>query len=214
MSAITAYAIADRVPRTAGLEAIECADGIVLCARSGEPPELSIEAVREHDRIVRAIAKEVDAILPMRFGVRGERSALRDRIVGRALVVREGLAAVRDAMQVTLRIVHGPEHEEGAGDESGLGPGARYLLEKARARSPKIPGWSAIARAANVIARAERIERGEPRTERWRVYHLVARPELARWLEAIEQARAAAPEWAITIGAPSPPYAFVPEEIA
>jgi len=206
-----AYAIADRATPVDGIEAIEVAEGIVLFARAIErAPEPTLDAIREHDRRVRAIAAGTQAILPMRFGTRGDRSALTRSIEGRALAVREGLAAVRGAEQVTIRIAGGPPEEcaEAAG-----GPGTRFLLERARRRSPRLPGWEVLAAELLALARAERIERGDPRTERVRVYHLIPREHLARWIEAAGRARDTAPDWSLTIGAPAPPWAFVPEEI-
>lgn len=214
-----AYAIADRAcaPDLAGgaiaeIEAIEIAEGMVVYAREIErAPEPTLDAIREHDRVVRAIAARTGAILPMRFGTRGARDALLRSVEGRALAIREGLAAVRGAEQVTIRIAGGPA-EEPIGAAGG--PGTRFLLERVRQRSPRLPGWETVAAELIAIARAEKIERGDPRTERVRVYHLIAREDLPRWIDAAERAREASADWALTIGAPAPPWAFVPEEIA
>ena len=218
-----AYALADRAAsveltgelpgqRREAIEAVEIAEGVVLFARElGRAPEPTLDAIREHDRVVRAIAAQTGSILPMRFGTRGERAALVRSIEARTLAVREGLAAVQGADQVTIRIAGGPPEES---VEPGGGPGTRFLLERARQRSPRLPGWEAVAAELIALARAERIERGDPRTERVRVYHLIAREDLDRWIEAAGRARDAAADWSLTIGAPAPPWAFVPEEIA
>lgn len=221
MSSFWAYAITDRAPggaqvgiAGAPIEHVAIAEGMVLIGSTlARLPEPSIDVIREHDRVVRAIADDAVAILPMRFATRGDRREIARSIEARALAVRAGLAAVRGACQVTMRIIGGPPEAADEFDPSA-GPGTRFLRERARALSPRLPGWELLASEPRALARAERVERGDPRTERVRIYHLIAREDLARWSAAATRMRDAVPEWAITIGAPAPPWAFVPEEIA
>jgi hypothetical protein len=214
----SAYAILDRVPDALPpeLHAVEVEAGVVLVV--GPAPQRAdptIEALRAHDSVVRAVAGANDPILPMRFGARAETEAeLVSSLRPRVAILRDGLVRVRDARQVTLRVRGGPEEPPDPPPSGrGTGPGRRYLERRARALSPRIPGWEELGRDLRAHAREEKIERGDPRVERWRIYHLVTRSELSAHRAEAERLRERGHGWKIVIGEPAPPWAFVPEEM-
>lgn len=193
---------------------VEGASAALIAAQLDRAPETTLDALRAHDDAVRALEPEVAAIAPVRFGCSaGTREALLTPLRARADAVRATLDRVRDARQITIRARGGPlpsiEPEAGDPRAAALGPGARFLRRRARAASPEIPGWAELASALRALTRAERIAPGDPHAaERWRAYHLVPRDALERYLAEAERVRAAAPDWDLVLGAPSPPYAF------
>ncbi len=223
MTTFWAYAIVDRAPPSAlapegAFEGapLESATGdgfAVVGATLSAPPAPEIDALRAHDRVVRAIAADVGAILPLRFGTLTPTGAELARSIGaRAEFVREGLERVRGAQQITLRL-RGGVSEPDDPEVEGEGPGTRWLKKRARERHPKIAGWEESARELRAIAREERVQRGDVRFERWRVYHLIASTDLRRYGEAAARTRASAADFGIVIGESAPPWAFVPEEL-
>ena len=64
------FAIVETPPRSPvrGVELVRAAGGWVVAGR-GDAPAPTLEAAVEHDRIVRAVARSCDAVLPLRFGM-------------------------------------------------------------------------------------------------------------------------------------------------
>jgi hypothetical protein len=234
MSSSWAYAIVDREPavelRGAFGEPIRtlCEQGwAILVGSIDATPVASIESLRAHDAAMRSIAAVSSSVLPIRFGTRAASDdALRASLAPRADAIRAGLEHVRDAVQVTMRVI-GPPHPEDddrsdptepdADAGARGGPGARYLRRRARLAAPPIPGWTEVGARLREHVRAERTQRGDPRvSERYRAYHLVARTALDAYRLEADGARARALELglgALVFGEAAPPWAFVPEEL-
>jgi gas vesicle protein GvpL/GvpF len=180
-------------------------------------PAVSPAALRAHDAVVRRLAAEVEAILPVRFGtlLEGE-GALAEAIVGRAPRLREALALVAGREQMTLRLFG--EAARSADEEpapSDLGPGTRYLEARRRQsrRDADVPELAPLRPRLASLVRAERAQRHEAPPLLATVYHLIDRGRAATYLAAVAAgASALAPARAVATG-PWPPYAFAPEHL-
>jgi hypothetical protein len=181
------------------------------------PPAVSPTTLRAHDAVVRRLAAEVDAILPVRFGtlLDGER-ALADAIAGRAPRLREALALVAGREQMTLRVFGEPAPAADAeAPTSELGPGARYLEARRRQarRDADVPELAPLRPSLAPLVRAEHAQRHDLPPLLASVYHLIDRGRAAAYLEAVAAgATALAPTRASATG-PWPPYAFAPEHL-
>ena len=197
-------------------------------------PRPSEATVRAYDRTVRSLARRVPALLPARFGtcVRGE-DELRAILGDREPALRRALAAVRDRVQMTVRMVSRDSgsgirgSELGIGDSgfgtrrSGLGlpdresripnpesriPGTSYLKARAAAaaRERAVPAFEPLRPAVQRWVRAERVEkRGDVAT----LYHLVPRRVADRYRGALEEAARDA-KVRLLVSGPWPAYAF------
>jgi Gas vesicle synthesis protein GvpL/GvpF len=182
------------------------------------PPPVSPATLLAHDAVVRRLAAEVEAILPVRFGtlLEGER-ALAEAIGERAPRLREALALVAGREQMTLRVfgepAPAPDTEPAPG---GLGPGARYLEARRRQtnRDADVPELGPLRPLLASLVRAEHAQRHEAPPLLASVYHLIDRGRAAAYLDAVAAgATALAPTRAAATG-PWPPYAFAPEHLA
>lgn len=184
-------------------------------------PEVSPEAVKGHDLAARALAAEVRAFLPARFGsVVADERALADALHPRIAELREALELVAGREQMTLRIlaedggVHAlpVEPPEGA----GAGPGTRYLLarkaeQKALHTAPELePVRPALSRHVH----AERIERHKKGAILVSVFHLVTRGEAPAYKAALSDAGPLLQGLKVAVSGPWPAYAFAPEALA
>ncbi|MCW5817256.1 MAG: GvpL/GvpF family gas vesicle protein [Labilithrix sp.] len=231
MSALYLYAIVGeepaRLPR--GTEVVRAGRAWVVVARRAAPA-VTLENAVAHDRVVQQLARACDAVLPLRFGgTIASEAALRKKLAPLAGPIREALARVRGAVQMTMRVSgqeaahvddrpeEGPQKRVrsapsasregrvgGGAPDDDQGPGARYLARKVAAE--RVPEIAPITQATRERVRAARIER--KRTERSfaTVYHLVDKGELRAWRRIV---RATSIEGVtVTVSGPWPPYAF------
>ena len=183
------------------------------------PPDVNPATLRAHDAVVRRLAAEVDAILPVRFGtlLEGDR-ALADAIGERAPRLREALALVAGREQMTLRVFGEPAPAADIDAEPApaeLGPGTRYLEARRRQtrRDADVPELAPLRPLLAPLVRAEQAQRHEVPPLLASVYHLIDRGGAAAYLDAVAAgAPALAPTRASATG-PWPPYAFAPETL-
>lgn len=223
MSVWWALAVVDRAavlpdagPDGARLAAAPLGHGLpsLVAAELPRLPSIDLDALRWHDAAVRALAAPGVALLPARFGAHApDLMELAERLRGRERVLEDALDRVGDALQVTLRAGSAPALElaPDLDADAARGPGARFLLRRARERALRPPGWDALSAPLRPHLRAERFERGEARVESWRGYHLVERATLAAYRAASARVCEAEPGWNLSFGEPSPPYAFAAE---
>jgi hypothetical protein len=192
-------------------------DGVLAAVGDmAAPPEVSPAALRAHDAVVRRLAAEVEAILPVRFGtlLEGDR-ALTEAIVGRGPRLREALALVAGREQMTLRLFGEPVRADDEPAPSDLGPGTRYLEARRRQarRDADVPELAPLRPPLATLVRAERAQRHDAPPLLASVYHLIDRGRAAAYLDAVAAgAPALAPARAVVTG-PWPPYAFAPEHL-
>jgi hypothetical protein len=213
------YAILDCAPSaisTAGIcgESLQAKPYGRLYAVTGEIPEApqTDEAnLRGHERVIRELAAQTDAILPARFG-----SILRDdaMLAAREAEFLAALDLVRGREQMTLRIYS----QQSAAvpeivDESlrpSLGPGTNYLTAKKRAldQDPATLLLQEIHSALGELVKAERVRRQDTLTS---VYHLIERGAGTAYISALE--RVAVQQARFAVSGPWPPYGFGPQEV-
>lgn len=191
-------------------------------------PAVSEEALRLHDAAVRALAALAPAVLPARFG-QGAASdeALLARVASRAPELSRALEEVRGCEQMTLRAFGVAERTDEADEEArpdeALGPGARYLAARRRARahaaskSTEVPELEPLLAALAPLVRATRVERpraGAPRAATpallASVYHLVRRGDAASYAALVAAHAPAVAPRRVALSGPWPAYAFAP----
>jgi len=187
---------------------VRCGAVVAAVRPAARIPAVTRAALREHDRVVRALAQRSEAALPVRFGTVAEDAAelVRQlRPVERELAA--ALARVRGREQMTLRVLGRPARVKARG-----GPGARYL--KRRAAAMHAPELKPYRPALKRWVRAERVQRHDQGELVCSVYHLIDRGEAPRYLAALEgagrQTRGVRGVRIIASG-PHPAYAFGPE---
>ena len=162
-----------------GVEVVRVAGAWAAVARKAVP-ELTYRTAIAHDRSVRAIAKVCDAVLPLRFGMGAESErALAKKLAPFRASIREGLAHVHGAVQMTMR-VGGREMKETARIAKatrGSGPGARFLGRKIAVH--RVPEIDVLTDALRPYVRDTRIERLAVGESFASVYFLVPRDQLA-----------------------------------
>jgi hypothetical protein len=188
-----------------------------------EPPSVTPEALRAHDRVVRAVADRVEAIAPCRFGTAcADEGALVERLEEGIPGVRAALEKVRGCSQMTLRVfapgggvdeLRTP-HDEGDDADGALGPGARYLTRRMRdaQRARELPVLGPLRTALAPLIRAERIERHTTPPLVASVYHLVSRGDADAYLREVREHADLLHDVRVTASGPWPPYAFAAAE--
>ena len=219
------YALLNREPREnpgAGilgepLRVLACGKLFAVVSAMNEAPPLVEASLRGHEQTMRRLADGVDAILPARFGsVLPDEQALAKLLESREVELREALALVEGREQMTLR-VYGEEtvpQEIEPAEYEGLGPGARYLSGKVRARERErlMTELEAVRPALEALIRAERIQRHSTPPLLASVYHLIDRGQSSRYIEVLGARTSADLPVRLTASGPWPPYAFARAE--
>jgi len=185
------------------------------------PPLATRQAVLGHDAVVRRLAEASTAILPTRFGMVHEASALVDWLATAADGLRDALRLVAGREQMTLHVfegeaaVVGVEAPDDADAGTSTGPGARYLTERRRQRrAAALPELAALRSRLDDLIAAERIERRTTPPFRASVYHLVERGRSAAYRDTVESNRDLVTGVRLRVSGPWAPYAFAPEAVA
>jgi len=229
MSRFYVYAILGEAPATplgSGISAepltlLTSSDLVAAVGVMDEPPVATREAVLGHDAVVRRLAEGSTAILPTRFGMVHEASALVDWLATAADGLRDALRLVAGREQMTLHVFEVEGAVEDAAVEApeaadaATGPGARYLTERRRQRREgALPELAPLRSRLNSLIAAERIERRTTPPFRASVYHLVERGRSAAYRDAVESHRDLVRGVRLRVSGPWAPYAFAPEAVA
>lgn len=180
-----------------------------LAGTVARPPQPSEAALRRYDAVLRALAQELPALLPARFGTCMESSEeLAFVLRAREAPLRLALQQVRGRVQMTLRGVDArpPPQDRSVQPAGGHRSGAAYLhaLAAAASRRQEVPALAPVIAAVHRWVRAQRVER---RGAVASVYHLIPRGSVQPYMRA---ARQAAQEGGVPIvlTGPFPAYAF------
>jgi Gas vesicle synthesis protein GvpL/GvpF len=211
------FALVDAVPSggagkglTGALSLRKLAGAFVVVERRADVPPIAFGTLKEHQDVVSRLAKQVPAILPVRFGTLLETPDLEEAVQERAEEIAEAFDLVRDRMQFTWRISGSRKPEAGSRKpESKAVSGAEYLRQAARAANPPPPpAFRALrSRLAPLAVR----QRYQPATAALpeAVYHLVAASDVHRYIAAAAGVDPTSPPLAMT--GPFAPFAFAPE---
>jgi hypothetical protein len=214
------FALVDAVPAgragkglTGPLSFRELAGGFVVVERRGDVPPIAFGSLKKHQDVVARLARQVPAILPVRFGTLIETEHLEEALQEREAEVADAFDLVRGRVQFTWRAA-GPRGK--AGDGTGKGPapqkaltGTAYLRQAARAANPALP--AAFQKLHTRLAPVTVGLRYQPGTAAVpdAMYHLVARTDADRYRAAAAPLKAASP--LISLSGPFAPFAFAPE---
>ncbi|HUE89495.1 MAG TPA: GvpL/GvpF family gas vesicle protein [Vicinamibacterales bacterium] len=196
-------------------------------------PRVDERSLSRQDEVVRRLQARAAALLPMRFGAAFASTADMQRALGlRAPTLRERLALVRGAEQMTARILAPAAPRAPAstavslpasggrpaapaapgaagalgGAPAGAKGGARYLRARAARAMPQeiVP----LLDILKPLTRAARVEPGKAPAIIATVYLLIDRGTSAEFEAAVQTAAGAMPGLSIRITGPAPCYAF------
>jgi hypothetical protein len=143
--------------------------------------------------------------------VRG-REQMTVRVLRTRIESAESALGAEGAARAGAKGATGAEGAEGArarrasGASGGHGAGARYLAERAAARTP--PEIAPFVAALRDVHRATRVEPGRHDDILATVYHLIDRGSSDRFREQVELAAATMPHLILRVSGPMPAYAF------
>ncbi|HEU5196917.1 MAG TPA: GvpL/GvpF family gas vesicle protein [Methylomirabilota bacterium] len=204
------YAIVDRMPTawhppTSGLGDASVVprrvhDVVILGSLLDIAPPATPRTLAIHHDIVATVI-EATALLPFRYGTLVPAVELGDWMAGRRAVVDAALAAVRDRVEMSVKLLRldctvDPRERRGAEP----GPGARELqaLAEALVERAGLPQWRYRPTGATGNVAAS-------------IAFLVPRPEMADFLARIAPIASRAAGVAVVPTGPWPPYSFVPD---
>jgi hypothetical protein len=194
------------------------------------PPALTAETLRAQDALVRELAAHAGALLPARFGGRfADEQTLRQTLDDLAPRLDRALTRVRGREQMTIRLFHdeslsgglplphGETSDDATSDDTRLGPGTRYMRQRA-AEGRQLP--AAIEELREALADAiddERVERGQSPVI-GSIHHLIPRGSADRYRARLDEAAAASRFAAsgirLRVSGPSPAYAFAEADLS
>ena len=196
-----------------------CAERLRIVATGGlvalvgdvvDAPAPSALTLRAQDAVLRRLATELDAVLPVRFGTLvSDDVALAEALARRQPQLTRALGRVAGCEQMTLR-VWGESVPAAPAADLGGGPGTRYLAERrhAQAWAHRVPELDPIRGQLEALVREERAERHDRPPLLATVQHLIPRGAGGRYVEVIDTARAELRPWRVSVTGPWPPYAF------
>jgi len=187
------------------LEIVRAADLAAVTGERRRAPRPTVAAMRRYDAVQRALADQLPAVLPARFGTcMGSVEELAFVLRARDASLRAALREVRGRVQMTLRSADA-ETARGA-PATDRGSGLAYLRSRAAgaARSREVPALAPVLSAVTRWVRAERVVRyGQVAS----VYHLIPRGSVQAYANAAQQAADATGVRMVLTG-PFPAYAF------
>ena len=226
MSAVYLYAVLAAPPGGGALRglagepvrALRVGDMVAAVGDVAEPPAVSATALRAHDDVVRALARDADAILPARFGsVTADDQALVELLTRQAAALGEALRLVHGCEQMTARVFAAAGGVSAAADAAALATtGAEYLERRrlAQRRAREVPEAAPLRARLDGLVRAERVRRHDAPPLLATLYHLVARGRAGDYLAAVADAAVSLEPARVSASGPWPPYAFAPEALA
>lgn len=188
------------------LRLVRCGELLIVTSEIETTPTITPEALASQDAVVRRLADQFDALLPIRFGEKTrDEKELCKLLKSRSSDLIQALEKVRGCEQMTLRVFGEPAPLPEPPEEDA-GPGTRYLEARRREieRARSLPEIEPLLDRLRPLVRAERIERKEQSTLLGTVYHLVRREDVPAYKEALQE------EGRVRVSGPWPPYAFAP----
>ena len=215
---MTVYAIVSghRLPslrvRAERLRVVRSGPVAAIVSESARGRSPSPANLRRHDRVMRALAGRLPALLPVRFGTSMAEDELTFVLAARRAVFVRALAHVRNRVQMTVRVpgarslVPASSSSAAPAVHARAATGREYLLTRARqaAAARAVPGFEPIRESVRRWVRDERVER---RGTVASVYHLIPRTSADAYRRAVSHACQDAGLTVIVSG-PWPPYAF------
>jgi hypothetical protein len=211
------FALVDRVPSgvagrglTGALALRKLAGAYALVERRADVPPVAFGTLKKHQDVVSRVAKQVPAILPVRFGTLLESADLEEAVEERDEEIAGAFDLVRDRVQFTWRTSKPRREARGASrDARQPASGAEYLRRAARAANPAAPAaFRALQPTLAPLAVRQRYQPGTPALPE-AVYHLVDKSDARRYAAEAAALKDTSPM--LTVTGPFPPYAFAPQ---
>lgn len=218
------FALVDAVPsRGAGkgltgpLAFRKLPGAFAVVERRADVPPIAFGTLKKHQDVVSRLAKQVPAILPVRFGTLLDATDLDEAIEERVEEIAEAFDLVRGRVQYTWRLAGKLKRDASAASqqvgrakrETPALSGTQYLREAARAANPPPPPvFRPLQTALVPLAVRQRYQPGTAALPE-AVYHLVAAADIRRYAAAAAELGITSPKLAMT--GPFAPFAFAPE---
>ncbi len=211
------FALVDRIPSgaagrglTGALALRKLAGAYALVERRADVPPAAFGTLKKHQEVVSRVAKQVPAILPVRFGTLLESADLEEAVEERDEEIAGAFDLVRDRVQFTWRTSKPRREARGARrDARQPASGAEYLRRAARAANPAAPAaFRALQPTLAPLAVRQRYQPGTPALPE-AVYHLVGKSDARRYAAEAVALKDTSP--VLTVTGPFPPYAFAPQ---
>ena len=203
---VRVYAITDsrRVPAIRGMRAVRVGRLAALITDGRRALAPTPTSLRRYHRTIAAIAAELPAALPVRYGTAMTEAELMMALGLRAASLTETLRRVRGRVQMTVRVLAAdPPNRAPALPARPSETGRAYLRRRA-ATVRHIPGFDEVRTALRRWIEDERVERHGDVIS---VYHLVPRRAAVAYVRTAEGALARSTLRGVVSG-PFPPYAF------
>jgi hypothetical protein len=211
------FALVDRAPsRSMGagisgpLSIRGVAGAFAVIERRADVPPAAFGTLHKHQAVVSRLARQVPAILPVRFGTLLERGELDEALEERDVEIAQAFDLVRDRVQFTWRASRRSPRPSRPRDP--VTSGTQYLRRAARLANPPPPAVFRPLRATLApLAVRQRYQPGTA-TLPESLYHLVARDDVRRYAAAAAAlSELPEPSVPLTMTGPFPPFAFAPE---
>jgi hypothetical protein len=189
---------------------------VVITPFSGDAVSVTRENVIRHDEVVRSVFASA-ALLPFRFGTLSTESSLKSYIAARHEALRARLQAVRDSVEMNVKVIWKKSGESSGIEENAVesGPGTDFLRDKQRAlrgiemarnEADEIAAW-----LNNVLADVSRDSRVNVEPNQKLVYsgaYLVEDSAVSEFREIVHRAKSERPDLHFLVSGPWPPYTF------
>jgi hypothetical protein len=187
------------------------AGAFAVVERRADVPPIEFGSLKTHQEVVARLARQVPAILPVRFGTLLDDDHLDEATRERDDEIADAFDLVRDRVQFTWRVAGKTRREAGGGRREKPTPksGAEYLRRAARAANPAPPAaFRALRPKLAPLMTKQRYQPGTAAIPE-AVYHLVDKANVDRYVTAAAALEKTSPALAVT--GPFPPFAFAPE---
>lgn len=172
------------------------------------------ENVLAHERVVRRVLAETTP-LPFRFGTIVSEARLESYLDSQQTRLREQLARVRGAVEMSVKIIWKSGRAAGEGEETAAGAGTSFLLRKRRellgegeaaGRAAEVEAW--LGRVVAGLVRESLVSLRPSENLILAAAHLVERGRLGDYRRALNRAKAERPELHFLTSGAWPPYSF------
>jgi hypothetical protein len=212
------FALVDEPPARPGaglsgrLSARAVPGGFAIVERRADVPPIEFDTLNKHDQILARLARDVHAILPVRFGTLLELDEIEEALGERDEEIADALAAVRDRVQFTWRR-SGPQARAATRGPRKTAAGRSKVsgteyLRQAAARSAPPAAFRGVREKLRPLVAAERFQPAGPSLPD-SLYHLVDRGAVERY--RLIAGRLAATTPVLAMSGPFAPFAFTPD---
>jgi hypothetical protein len=210
------FALVDEPPARPGaglsgrLSARAVPGGFAIVERRADVPPVEFDTLSKHDQILARLARDVHAILPVRFGTLLELEEIEEALGERDEEIADALAAVRDRVQFTWRRAapHARAAKRAGTTAARPASSGTDYLRRAAARSVPPAAFRRVREKLRPLVAAERFQPAGPSLPD-SLYHLVDRDAIERYRLIADKLAATTPALGVT--GPFAPFAFTPD---